>query len=160
MKKIMLIFITFLGGFFTSNLVLAQQTRSFCNFNETYFATPDLKRNALMHNTIPHTKIYGFDISNTRNGKKIGAIVVRRTDLEKSDALDLFEQSGSIFLPKGTIVAFGIIDTDGASKDAKFERAIIGGTGIYSGITGSFFIEHIGDSNIYKLTFNAVMPCK
>jgi hypothetical protein len=113
-----------------------------------------------MHNTIPHTKIYGFDVSNTRNGKKIGAIVVRRKDLEKSDALDLFEQSGSIFLPKGTIVAFGIIDTDGASKDAKFERAIIGGTGIYSGITGSFFIEHIGDSNIYKLTFNAVMPCK
>ena len=160
MNKIIVIFITFLGGFFTSNLVFAQQTRSFCNFNETYFATPDLKKNDLMHNTIPHTKTYSFDISKTKNGKKMGSIVVRRTDLEKSDALELFEQSGSIFLPKGTIIAFGIVDTDGASKDAKFERAIIGGTGIYSGITGSFFTEHIGDSNTYKLTFIAVIPCK
>lgn len=160
MKKLIVIFVTFLGGFLTSNLVFAQQTRSFCTFNETYFATPDIKKNELMLNTIPHTSTFAFDISETINGKKIGSIVVRRTDLENSDALVLFEQSGSIFLPKGTIIAFGIVDADAALKDAKFERAIMGGTGIYSGITGSFFTEHIGDSNVYKLTFSAVIPCK
>lgn len=162
MKKKLLSLIAIVGAIGTLTSAQAE-SRQFCSFDETLYLTPHSEKNRELTSTIPRTTILAYEVSKTKGGDKVGESLVRRTSLGIHDTKPgphgIYEQANTIFLPKGNIVVFGMADFDVESHGAKFERAIIGGTGIYSGITGSFVVEHLSNHQ-YKITPNAVVPCR
>ena len=160
MKKYLLIFISALGLILSSNFAAAKSIQ-YCSMQETFYISPDRESSASLQNK-NGLGTFAFTVSKTQGGDKIGTAIIRRTSLGLNDATPgpnpIYELSSTIVLSQGNIIVYGFIDTDVEKTDAKIERAIVGGTGLYSGINGSFFTEHLGKM-VYKLTAKAAKPC-
>ncbi len=161
MKQWQMIGMSLLALLCTSNFAAAQPGQR-CDFKESFVMVPDAKANSRLPQT-EDTGTFAYFLNKTEGGEQVGTAVVRRTYLSHHHLTpgpeSAYEQAATLFLKRGNIVTFGMAEFDPHADKSKFERAIVGGTGIYSGISGSFFLEHAGKHQ-YKITGNATVPCR
>jgi hypothetical protein len=161
MKRRQIIGMSLLGLLCASNFAVAQPEQR-CELKESFFMVPDAEANSRSPQT-EDTGIFAYSLNKTEGGEQVGTCVVRRTYLSHEHLArgpeSVYESAATLFLKGGNLITFGMVDYDPHAPNSKWERAIVGGTGIYSGVSGSLFYEHVGKHR-YKIISKATVPCR
>jgi hypothetical protein len=102
-----------------------------------------------------------FDLA----GPVIGTFYTKATViyLDKKNDYDVREFSSEILLPEGEIITLDFTKAqhgkivDKSHTHHEHEGIVIGGTGIYSGVRGSYTLDHIDTENCARVTFSLQM---
>lgn len=159
--KNMLALIWSLGLLTISSAAIAQPLQH-CRFDDSFLATPSSKIDS-KPSKVNQTVTNVYNLNKVPSQEMVGTAIVKTTNIGLNGATTgpnaLYEQTSTLLLKDGTIVMLGINDLDTEAYKHQFERAIVGGTGMYSGITGSFVVL-IEGNNQYKLIPHATILCR
>lgn len=149
-------------GFIAASSAAIAQPLQHCKFDDSFLATPNSKVDSKPSKT-NQTVTNVYNLNKVPSQEMIGTAIVKTTNIGLNGATTgpnaLYEQTSTLLLKEGTIVTLGMIDLDAEAYKYQFERAIVGGTGKYSGITGSFAVV-IQGNNQYKLIPHATILCR
>ena len=149
-----------LGLLAVSSAAIAQPLQH-CRFDKSFLMTTSSKNDG-KPSKINQTVTNIYNLNNLQSQERIGTAIVKTTNIGLNSATTgpnaLYEQTSTLLFKDGTIVTLGMNDFDAEAYKYQFERAIVGGTGKYSGITGSFVVTTEGNGQ-FKIVSHATIPC-